>query len=358
MEFDLIDRYFKAPFARLVQTNGESVLAGIGDDCAALRPSTGHTLYVSTDTLVEGVHFFKDDDPYTVGWKSLACNLSDLAACGARPLGFTLNVSLPTVDTHWLAGFSAGLLKLATQENCPLVGGDTTSAGNNSSKTLSITVFGQAPETHNGFHRSHAQSGDDIWVSGTPGLARLGLLLAYERRDLLDQCCERSELAQVRKLLTALPSELKQTASSALALPGPQIALGIALRGLANACIDLSDGLTGDLSHITKASDLSASLHAVALNKLWLEKWPDLEGLPQGAEYLETLLWITLQGGDDFELCWTAGPVNRDAIRSSGSSVHCIGGLERGEGVWLSKADLEKSLISVSSYNHFPDSER
>ena len=358
MEFDLIDRYFKTPFAQLLAPNGNSVVAGIGDDCAALRPSPNHTLYVSTDTLVEGVHFFKDDDPYTVGWKSLACNLSDLSACGAAPLGFTLNLSLPAVDAQWLDSFSAGMLKLAVQENCPLVGGDTTSAGNNSSKTLSITVFGQAPATHKGFHRSHGQAGDDVWVSGTPGLARLGLLLAYEQRDLLNQCVEKSELARVRSLLKALPSQLKKSASSAFVRPCPRVALGIGLRGLANACIDLSDGLSGDLTHITKASGLSAHLLAEVLHELWLEKWPDLEGLPQAAELFETLLWITLEGGDDFELCWTASSVNRDAIQSLSPSAHCIGSVESGKGVWLCKSGFEKSLIAVSSYNHFPDSER
>lgn len=356
MEFDLIDRYFKTPFAQLLESNGESVLAGIGDDCAALRPRLDHTLYVSTDTLVESVHFFQDDDPCMVGWKSLACNLSDLSACGATPLGFTLNLSLPTVEQSWLAGFSRGMLELAVKANCPLVGGDTTSAGTNALKTLSITVFGQAPLTHQGFHRSHGRVGDEIWVSGTPGLARLGLLLAFQKRDLLAQCCQPADLSSLNFLLASLPGELQSSALQALQLPSPRIELGRKLRGLAHACVDLSDGLGGDLTHIAQASGLSANLSRQALHALWLEQWPALRNHPRSVELLETLLMVTLQGGDDFELCWTAPSEHHDALQSLNMSIRAVGVLGGEGGVWLNQPDGSKQRVSANSYNHFSGS--
>lgn len=355
MEFDLIHRHFKTPFAALATANRDSVLAGIGDDCAALAPAPGHGLYVSTDTLVENVHFFSEDAPHTVGWKSLACNLSDLAACGAQPLGFTLNLSLPSIEESWLAGFSTGLLDIASRFNCPLVGGDTTSAGVNTAKTISITVFGQAPLEHRGFHRAHAKTGDDVWVSGTPGLARLGLMLQYQQLGNLPKLCSPSEIQSVLELLSALPPHVRQLALAALQQPVPRVSLGQILQGRANACVDLSDGLSGDLAHITAASGLSAVLSVQALQALWLKPWPELVQLPGHVAFLDTLVNITLQGGDDFELCFTAQPTHRDAIQSMHSSLCRIGQLEAGEGLWLSQPNQTRQRVHGVSYNHFAE---
>lgn len=355
MEFDLISRYFKEPFADLIQSSGESVLAGIGDDCAAVKPALNHTLYISTDTLVEGVHFFSDDSAHGVGWKSLACNLSDLAACGATPLGFTLNLSLPKVDENWLSGFSSGLLDLAAQENCPLVGGDTTSAGCNTATTISITVFGQAPAGHNGFHRAHAMAGDDVWVSGTPGLARLGLLLQYQRVRQLAVCCKQSELTGVEQLLAALPDHLKQRALNALQKPVATIRLGQQLHGFANACVDLSDGLGGDIGHIANSSGLMANLSATEIQAMWLENWPELVHRPDAAKLLNMLVSTTLQGGDDFELCWSAKPVHHNAIQSIKPRPRRIGTLQQGEGVWLTREQAGPERWLEQSYNHFAE---
>lgn len=358
MEFDLIHRYFKTPFAPLAQANGKSVLAGIGDDCAALQPAPGNTLFVSTDTLVAGVHFFNDDKPDIVGWKSLACNLSDLAACGAVPMGFTLNLSLPKIDHEWLSGFSTGLLSIASRYNCPLVGGDTTSAGINAATTISITVFGQAPSAHTGFHRGGARVDDDIWVSGTPGLARLGLLIEYDRRSNLLACCNPAQLADIQCLLTALPDDLKQTAVKSLQKPAPKIELGQQLRELASAALDLSDGLGGDLAHIAKASGLRADLLESALQKLWLARWPALATITNAESLLTTLVQISLQGGDDFELCWTAHRVHRDAIQSLQAQHTLVGEMHAGEGVWLSRAGGSAQLLASQSFNHFPEPDR
>ena len=357
MEFDLIDRHFKTPFAPLAQANGESVLAGIGDDCAALQPAQGQTLFVSTDTLVAGVHFFNDDNSEAVGWKALACNLSDLAGCGAKPMGFTLNLSLPNPDHDWLEGFSRGLLAIASQYNCPLVGGDTTSAGINRATTISITVFGQAPNVHSGFHRSLAQIGDDIWVSGTPGLARLGLLIEYDRRNQLATCCAPGQIAQAHRLLAALPDRLKQCAVEALQRPEPRIQLGVELHGIANAALDLSDGLGGDLAHIAKASDLRADLFESALRSAWLARWPELEAHRYLDDLLFALLEISFQGGDDFELCWTAHPKHRDAIQSLQCQPVRVGHAQAGKGVWLNRPGCVSQPLASQSFNHFPESD-
>lgn len=354
MEFDLIHRHFKIPFAALVDSGSESVLAGIGDDCAALRPAENHGLYISTDTLVEDVHFFKDDSPNSVGWKALASNLSDLAACGASPIGFTLNLSLPKVDESWLAGFSAGMLELATQFRCPLVGGDTTSAGANKAITLSITVFGQAPLSHLGFHRAAAQAGDEVWVSGVPGLARLGLMLEYQSRGQLGRCCTTEQIKPVLDLLSVLPHALKSGALNALRKPIPRLALSQQLHHKANACVDLSDGLSGDLAHIAVASGLSAVLDGNKLKNIWLDNWPELASA-LSTDHLDTLLGTTLQGGDDFELCWTAPAIHHDAIQSLESPTHCIGQIQAGEGVWLSAQDQAHQRVSGRSYNHFAE---
>lgn len=353
MEFDLIHRHFKLPFEGLSRANSRTVVEGIGDDCATFRMSPDHLMYTSTDTLVEGVHFFAEDAPEHIGWKSLACNLSDLAASGAEPLGFMLNLSLPRISESWLSGFSSGLLQLASRFNCPLLGGDTTSAGANSAITISITVFGQAPLAHHGFHRSHACVGDEVWVSGLPGLARLGLLLEYHARNQLAACCDRGDLQTFPVLLSRLSGSLQLEALQALRQPVPQLQWGGRLQGVANACIDLSDGLGGDLSHITQASSLSAVLSVPALKSLWLEKWPDLPTLPDANLLLDSLVRISLQGGDDFQLCWTAPAHSLDAIILHSDQAHCIGHLQHGEGIWLDTPGQSPARWVNQSYDHF-----
>ena len=226
-EFDLIARYFTRPVHRAA--------LGVGDDCALLAPAAGMQLAVSSDMLVEGRHFFADVDPEALGHKALAVNLSDLAACGARPLAFTLALALPRVDESWLAGFSRGLLDLADAHGCELVGGDTTQGPLN----ICITVFGEVPAGQ-ALLRSGARAGDDLYVSGTLGDARLAL------EALLGN--------------TALPSEVLAAARLRLEQPTPRVALGLALRGLASSAMDVSDGLLGDLSHILKASGVGARI--------------------------------------------------------------------------------------------------
>jgi len=270
-EFDVIRRYFQHPL------RPAGVVLGNGDDCALLTPAPGQTLAVSTDMLVEWRHFFPDVDPEALGHKALAVNLSDLAAMGAEPLAFTLALSLPKVDEVWLEGFSTGLLALANLHGCALVGGDTTAGPLN----LCITVFGQVPATQ-ALRRSSAQVGDDIYVSGTLGDARLALEALQGQVSL-----GAVDLARVRQRLER---------------PTPRVALGQALRGVAHAAADVSDGLTGDLAHILNASDVGADLHwskisnSIAISSV-------MKSVNDGF-----LFDFFLNGGDDYELVFTAPP--------------------------------------------------
>ncbi|HEX2531378.1 MAG TPA: thiamine-phosphate kinase, partial [Burkholderiaceae bacterium] len=234
-EFELIARYFTRPLRR-----NSRVALGVGDDCTLLAPSPGMHLAVSSDMLVEGRHFFPDADPKKLGHKCLAVNLSDLAAMGAKPLAFTLALAMPAARPEWLAPFAEGMFALADQYDCELIGGDTTKGPLN----ICITIFGEVP-LQQALRRDAAQIGDDIWVSGTLGDARLAL--AGYRKEL--------ELEK-----TAL-----EAAAARLHAPMPRVALGLALRGVAHAAIDLSDGLIGDLGHILERSGVGAILNADAL---------------------------------------------------------------------------------------------
>ncbi len=229
-EFDLIARYFRRPVRRAA--------LGVGDDCALLAPAAGMQLAVSSDMLVEGRHFFADVYPAHLGHKALAVNLSDLAACGARPLAFTLALALPRADEVWLQGFSEGLLALAGEHGCELVGGDTTQGPLN----ICITVFGEVPAGQ-ALLRSGARPGDDLWVSGHLGDARLAL-------DAL-----------LGEMPVQLPPQLLAQARERLERPTPRVALGQALRGVASSAIDVSDGLVGDLGHILQASGVGARIN-------------------------------------------------------------------------------------------------
>ncbi|MDN8614749.1 thiamine-phosphate kinase [Variovorax ginsengisoli] len=316
-EFDLIARYFTRPARR-------SPL-GVGDDCALLAPAAGMQLAVSTDMLVEGRHFLSTVDPARLGHKALAVNLSDLAACGARPLAFTLALSLPAVDAAWLEGFSRGLFALADAHGCELVGGDTTRGPLN----LCITVFGEVPAGA-ALLRSGARAGDDVWVSGTLGDARLAL--------------------EVFRGTLALPADSFELARGRMEQPTPRVALGMALRGIATAAVDISDGLVGDLGHILKASGVGARLDADAAAKLLATG--DSTGLDIDLRRL-----CALAGGDDYELAFTAPPAARAAVeqagRASATPVTRIGAIEAEAGLRLVDAQGAAVTQRFASFDHF-----
>jgi thiamine-monophosphate kinase len=325
-EFDLIERYFKRPAKRAV--------LGIGDDCALLQPPAGTHMAISSDMLVEGRHFFADVDPRTLGHKALAVNLSDLAACGAEPLAFTLALALPQIDEAWLAGFSQGLLALADQHGCELIGGDTTRGPLN----ICITVFGTVPASagkSQALLRSGAQPGDDIYVSGHLGDARLALDALRGKFDL--------------------PPALLQAARQRLEEPSPRIALGLALRGLASAAMDLSDGLVGDVQHLLKASKVGATLHtATALDLLAARQHTDW---PSAGINDEAALTCVLSGGDDYELLFTAPNVQRDAVQTaalaSQTPVTRIGQIEATPGLRLMDRQGQAVQRGFVSFDHF-----
>lgn len=308
-EFDLIRRFFKRPA-------GDGVEVGVGDDCAVLVPTPGARWLVSSDMLVEGRHFLSTVDPARLGHKALAVNLSDLAACGATPRGFTLALALPRVDEAWLAGFARGLWALADASGCPLVGGDTTQGPLN----LCITVFGEAPPGQ-ALLRGGARAGDEIWVSGRLGDARLAL--------------------EVFRGTVVLGGSDFENVRAAMECPTPRLALGQALRGLATAALDISDGLLGDLGHILAASKVGARL--------------DLDALPrsavlaaQAAALQRTCL---LAGGDDYELVFTVPPGAR--LPDVGIALTRIGVIEAEPGLRVVDADGDAVEHGLRSFDHF-----
>lgn len=316
-EFDLIRRFFQRPVRRAA--------LGVGDDCALLAPAPGMQLAVSSDMLVEGRHFFADVDPRLLGHKSLAVNLSDLAACGARPLAFTLALSLPRADAAWTEAFAAGLLALADAHGCELVGGDTTQGPLN----ICITVFGEVPPGQ-ALLRSGARAGDDIWVSGSLGDARLALeaLLGH----------------------TTLPPGTLAAARQRLEAPTPRVALGQALRGIASSALDVSDGLLGDLGHILEQSRVGASLDTRLITPL-------LDAGRHTPLTIDLLHQCTLSGGDDYELCFTAPADRRDAVQSAGrdsaTRVTRIGCIEEQPGLRLIGPDGAAMAPRWTSFDHF-----
>ena len=317
-EFDLITRYFTRPARRAV--------VGVGDDCALWQPQAGMQLAISTDMLVEGRHFLNTVSPQRLGHKSLAVNLSDLAASGAKPLAFTLSLALPRIDEAWLKGFSEGMLALADLHHCELIGGDTTQGP----LTIGITVFGEVPPG-DALLRNGAQAGDDIYISGSVGDARLALEVF---RGNLSVSTGDFESARLR-----------------MEQPEPRVALGMALRGIANACIDVSDGLAGDLGHILKASQVGA-----VLTTDWIQDSaaisPALQALPFARR-----LDMALAGGDDYELLFTAPPDQADAVQEAANdcdvSITCIGRITSGVGLQV----LDSQGVPISrrfmSFDHF-----
>ena len=313
-EFDLIQKYF----TRAVQR----AALGVGDDCALFVPAPGMQLAVSSDMLVEGRHFLSTVSPERLGHKALAVNLSDLAACGARPLAFTLAFALPRADEVFLAAFSRGLLALADAQGCELIGGDTTQGPLN----ICITVFGEVP-TGQALLRSGAHVGDDIFVSGTLGDARLAL--------------------EVFRGTLSLSGADFDAVRPAMESPQPRVALGQALRDCAHSAIDVSDGLLGDLSHILQRSGVGATLDVDALPRSRV-----MRALPLALQR-ET----TLAGGDDYELVFTAAADRSVQVQAAaahaGVAVTCIGRIDAQAGLRLLDAAGQPVEQRFASFDHF-----
>jgi len=272
MEFDLIARL------RTRARIGTGVMLGIGDDAALILPPPGRALAISSDVLNAGIHFPADTHPADIGWKALAVNLSDLAAMGAEPAFCTLALSLPSADAGWLESFADGFFTLCERFNVALVGGDTTRGP----LSVAVTVHGWV-EPHAALRRDAAQAGDDVWVTGTLGDAAAALD-AWQRGA---PCAP------------ALRARLDR--------PEPRIQAGRVLAGLAHACIDISDGLIADLGHVCRASTLAADL--------WLPALPTSPELAALADAPARWHWQA-SGGDDYELCFTAAPAERDTVKA------------------------------------------
>ncbi len=316
-EFDLIERYFKRP--------PQQAAVGIGDDCAVWSPRSGHQLAFSADMLVEGRHFLSTADPYRLGHKALAVNLSDLAACGATPQALLLSLSLPRVDETWLAGFSKGLFDLADAHGCELMGGDTTQGPLN----IAITVMGDMP---NGaaILRSGAQAGDDLYVSGHLGDARLAL--------------------EAFRGSVSLPQAVFDMARLRMEAPTPRIALGQSLRGIANAMADISDGLLGDLGHILKASRVGAEIELT-------QALPLMQTQPLWACPFDLAMTCVLSGGDDYELVFCAPPSVAEqvhkAAQASQTRVTRIGRITASESLVILDPSGQRVTRHFRSFDHF-----
>ncbi len=316
-EFELIRDYFaNQPVRR------EDVVLGIGDDAALVSVPPGHELVVSTDMLVAGVHFPDATDAASIGHKALAVNLSDLAAMGADPAWFTLNLSLPQAEHAWLGEFCTGLYGLARRFQVALIGGDTTRGP----LTVGIQILGLVPHGQ-ALTRSGARPGDSICVTGYLGEAALGLQLVQGRLDL--------------------PEEYQQSVIERLNRPLPRVAAGLQLRGFVSACIDISDGLVADLGHILEASHVGAHIH--------------LDRLPLSPAYdhaRERVGWQpALAGGDDYELCFTVPPAKESELRKRaaqfGVAFHEIGRIEAEAGLRVIDEQGASYTPATAGYDHF-----
>ncbi|WP_368562622.1 thiamine-phosphate kinase [Pseudoxanthomonas sp. UTMC 1351] len=310
-EFDLIAR-----IRARVQQRGDVVL-GIGDDAALLQPPSGRQLVVTADTLNDGVHFPGETAPADVGWKALAVNLSDLAAMGAEPAWCTLSLSLPEADSAWTDAFLDGFLELARQHDIALIGGDTTRGP----LSISVTAMGFI-EPGRALRRDAAQVGDEIWVSGTLGDAAAALAQLGGHGD------------------AALRVRLDR--------PTPRVEVGRALIGIANAAVDISDGLLADLGHICERSGVGAEIEMTSL--------PASPALQQAFETAQR--WsFQAAGGDDYELCFTAPPSHRDELlrvcESIGVAATRIGRIVRGSGIVALDADSRAWQALRQGFDHF-----
>jgi thiamine-monophosphate kinase len=319
-EFALIDRYFRR------DTNDPSVRIAIGDDGAVVAPTPGFDLIFSVDMLVEGRHFLPDVAPFALGHKTLAVNLSDLAAMGATPRWALLAGALPDLDERWLEQFTRGLFALADRFGVALIGGDTTRGPRN----LCLTIIGETP-AGTALTRGGAKVGDDIYVSGTLGDAALALAALQGRATLAA-----ADLVVARHRLE---------------MPEPRVALGTHLRGVATAAIDISDGLTGDLSHILERSGAGATIDVAAVPRSTLLN----EML--GGDDRDLALSCLLAGGDDYELCFTAAATSRDAIAriamDVGVALTRIGHVTTGAGIVVRDEHGAPLANLPHSFDHF-----
>jgi thiamine-monophosphate kinase len=315
-EFELIRNYFAAaPCAQV----GEGVDLGIGDDCALLSLPQGEQLAISTDTLVSGVHFPADCDPFLLGQRALGVSASDLAAMGAAPVAFTLALTLPLVSSDWLQSFAEGLNRMAQGCGLRLIGGDTTRGP----LSLTLTVFGKVP-TGQALTRSGARADDLLCVGGPLGDAAGALALVLNQR--------RAEASTTEALLERYWS------------PQPQFALGLALRGKASAALDISDGLLADCGHIAVASRVRMVIEQEKLPiSRHLLAFSGLDGARQAA----------LSGGDDYLLAFTLPPAHLQALVDACLPIHVIGRVEAGDGVALIDATGQDIAVQTRGYQHF-----
>jgi thiamine-monophosphate kinase len=316
-EFNLIRDYFTRPTTQ--------TMLGIGDDAALISLKPGMELAISADMLVAGTHFFIDADPYNIGWKSLAVNLSDMAAIGADAKWATLAIALPNNDTAWLSQFSAGFFACAAEFNVDLIGGDTTRGP----LTISVQIMGEVPAGL-ALKRSGAKPGDEVWVSGRLGDAALALA---------------HKLGQL-----TLPAEILEQCASALDTPQPRINLGLALRGLAHSAIDISDGLAADLGHILTASKLGAELQLSAIPHTAVSSIAD--GLKD-----RRLIKAVLAGGDDYELCFSAPVAKHEDImllgQQLGLALTVIGHITEGTQLIVRGLDQQILDFKETGFDHF-----
>ena len=310
-EFEIIERYFKK---KMKQT-----ALGIGDDAAIINVQKNHQLVISSDMLIETIHFLKNTNPSHLGWKSLAVNLSDIAAMGAKPKWATLSISLPKINHVWLKKFSEGFFKCANQFGIDLVGGDTTKGP----LSISITIMGEIKKNQS-LLRSGAKINDDIWVTGQLGLASMGL-------------------ASLQKKLKLAP-RLNAKCIKALEMPTPKVSLGYHLSRYTNSCIDISDGLIQDLNHILKASKVGATL---LLNDIPCEKF-----IHTSKQYQ-----FVLNGGDDYELLFTAPKKNRSYIKKiakkTNTVVNIIGAITYKKDLKIVNAQGKSLTFDLMGFDHF-----
>ncbi len=318
-EFDIIRRYFKKPTS--------SAILGIGDDAALVAPNSKTELAISTDTLVSGTHFFADADPYQLGHKSLAVNLSDMAAMGAKPRWAMLSLTLPNAlaqhNQTWLHNFSKGFLALAHNHQIELIGGDTTSGPLN----ICVQIIGEALQGM-ALRRSGAMPQDEIWVSGHLGDA--ALVLCHEKQQIILE-----------------PEEINHCLP-ALHMPTARVELGQRLIGLAHSAIDISDGLMADLGHILAASKKAADINLAAV--------PCSE-IMQKYIHRTFATDCLMAGGDDYELCFTAPKTKHRAIELLSNELSlpltCIGEIIQGEGLVVKDAQGNEIKLEKKGYDHF-----
>lgn len=315
-EFNLIKQHFTRP---TYHTN-----LGVGDDAALISIAAGMELAISADMLVAGTHFFAEADPYQIGWKSLAVNVSDMAAMGAKPKWATLAIALPDNNPPWLTEFSRGFFACASEFNVDLIGGDTTRGPLN----ICVQIMGEVP-IGKAIKRSYASVGDEIWVSGLLGNAALAL-------------------AHIQGKL-ALPETVFAICALTLHTPKARVALGLALQNIANSAIDISDGLLADLGHILEASNVGASIK--------LANIPHSEYLTKAMLKDNNIIKFILAGGDDYELCFTAPAEKHTEIIALSQQLalplSCIGQITQHTGLVIKGINNEILDIKDTGFDHF-----